>query len=169
MRTNRLIEKFLTSLWCWLLCTSLIAFSQEKTAKSTVDSTKVTTELKSTISQRPDSVTNKKQNPGAVTETEMELIQTDGDGEMILNAIEIEAVIETPSVNIVPKRIDPEMGKVEFVDRSFENELKAIPIQPILAGKEMSEVSKIKKLKTDKIKDKNISADKNVSTEKQDK
>jgi hypothetical protein len=60
------------------------------------------------------------------------------------------------------------MGKVEFVDRSFENELKAIPIQPLLAGKEMSEVSKIKKLKTDKMNDKNSSAEKNVSPEKKE-
>ncbi len=167
MRINRNSINLISSLLCWLLCTSLMVFSQQKTPNVADDSTIV----KSTSVQRADSLKNTKQtnlNSATRTATEIELIQTDGDGEMILNAIEIEAVIETPSVNIVPKRINPEMGKVEFVDRSFENELKAIPIQPVLAGKEMSEVSKIKKLKTDKMKDKNSSAEKNVSPEKKE-
>ncbi len=159
MRTNRIIAKLITSILCWLLCASPIAYSQEKKSEAASDSTKI---VQSTVIQSADSLTNKKQHDlkSVATPTETELIQTDGAGEMTLNTIEIEAVIETPSVNIVPKRINPEMGKVEFVDRSFENELKAIPIQPVLAGKEMSEVSKIKKLKTDKRKDKNSSAEK---------
>ncbi|MBN2090402.1 hypothetical protein JW964_12385 [candidate division KSB1 bacterium] len=163
MRISRNFVNLISSLLCWLLCTSLMVFSQEKTPKVTSDSIKAVNELKSNIIQSADTLKNKEQttsNPATTTSTEIELIQTDGDGEMILNAIEIEAVIETPSVNIVPKRINPEMGKVEFVDRSFESELKAIPIQPILTGKEMSEVSKIKKLKTDKIKSKTTSTEK---------
>lgn len=163
MRTKRTIARLITSLLCWLLCASPIAYSQEKKPEVASDSTKKVNELQSKVTQHSDSLMNKKQgNLGTqVTSDEIELIQTDGNGEMILNTIEIEAIIETPSVNIVPKRINPEMGKLEFVDRSFENELKAIPIQPMLAGKEMSEVSKIKKLKTDK-EVKNSSAEKKV-------
>jgi len=69
-------------------------------------------------------------------------------GEIILEEIKIEAVIETPSVAIVPKRVNPEFGKMEFLDRSFENELKAIPSKPMLIEEELKEVDKIQKRKT---------------------
>ena len=45
-------------------------------------------------------------------------------GEIELMEITIEAVIEKPRVAILPKRVEPELGEMEFIDRSFEEELK---------------------------------------------
>ncbi|MFQ5636617.1 MAG: hypothetical protein ACE5IR_01315 [bacterium] len=44
--------------------------------------------------------------------------------EMILDEIFIEAVIEKPNVAILPARVETDFGEVEFIDRSFELELK---------------------------------------------
>lgn len=65
--------------------------------------------------------------------------------DIVLEEIKIEAVVETPSVNLVPKRIPPEFGKTESIDRSFESELKAIPLKPMLLGNELNEINKIQK------------------------
>ncbi|MCI0514072.1 hypothetical protein L0128_12725 [candidate division KSB1 bacterium] len=65
--------------------------------------------------------------------------------DIVLEEIKIEAVVETPSVNLVPKRMPPEFGKAESIDRSFESELKAIPLKPMLLGNELNEINKIQK------------------------
>ncbi len=52
--------------------------------------------------------------------------------EIELMEIQIEAVIEKPSVAILPKRMEPELGEVEFVNRSFEKELKQVPEKPMI-------------------------------------
>jgi len=50
---------------------------------------------------------------------------TAGSGEEIeLDAIDIQGRVEKPSVIIMPKRIEPEMGNLEM-ERSFEKEVKA--------------------------------------------
>ncbi len=54
-----------------------------------------------------------------------DLININNDIELM--EINIEAVIEMPSVAILPKRIEPELGEVKFVERSFEKELKQAP------------------------------------------
>jgi hypothetical protein len=46
----------------------------------------------------------------------------DGD-ELFLDEIEIKGKVEKPSVIIMPKRIDPEVGEVHL-EREFEQELK---------------------------------------------
>jgi len=46
----------------------------------------------------------------------------DGD-ELFLDEIEIKGRVEKPSVIIMPKRIDPEVGEVHL-EREFEQELK---------------------------------------------
>ena len=46
----------------------------------------------------------------------------DGD-ELYLDEIEIKGKVEKPSVIIMPKRIDPEVGEVQL-EREFEKELK---------------------------------------------
>ena len=46
----------------------------------------------------------------------------------------------------MPKRVDPELNSSEFVDRSFENELKQIPKDPMLLGNEKKDVQKIRKI-----------------------
>ncbi len=45
--------------------------------------------------------------------------------EIILEEIHIEAVIEKPNVTLIPKRVEPEVGSVPLVLRSFEVELEA--------------------------------------------
>lgn len=93
------------------------------------------------VAENADSTAN------ASTASEFE---ADVTGEIILEEIKIEAVVETPSVGIVPKRVDPEFGQMEFMDRSFEKELKAVPKQPMLISNELKGVNKIKK-KQDRI------------------
>lgn len=46
----------------------------------------------------------------------------DGD-ELVLDVIEIKGRVDKPSVIIMPKRIEPEVGEVEL-ERDFEQELK---------------------------------------------
>ncbi|MBN1349673.1 hypothetical protein JXJ21_09705 [candidate division KSB1 bacterium] len=66
--------------------------------------------------------------------------------EISLDEIVIQAVVEKPRVSILPKRVEPDLSKAEFVDRSFENELKQIPKKPMFLGKDRQDVIKIKKI-----------------------
>ena len=74
-------------------------------------------------------------------------------GEIELMEITIEAIVEKPRVSILPKRMEPQLGEMEFIDRSFETELKEGPKQPFLIEERMITPLKIKKLKN-KLKDK---------------
>ena len=74
--------------------------------------------------------------------------------EVVLDAITIEAEIEKPRVAILPKRIEPELGEMEFINRSFENELKQGPEQPVLIKERIRAPIKVKKLKEKKVKSK---------------
>jgi hypothetical protein len=67
--------------------------------------------------------------------------------EMELETISIEAVIEKPNVDIIPKRAEPDLGEVEFIDRSFESELKAIPKDLLLIDDELDRATKLEGLK----------------------
>lgn len=62
-----------------------------------------------------------------------------------LEDIVIQAVVEKPRVAILPKRLEPNLSKVEFVERSFENELKKIPKNPMLLGNDKKIGQKIRK------------------------
>jgi len=67
--------------------------------------------------------------------------------EIELLEINIEAVIEKPRVAILPKRIEPQLGEMEFVDRSFENELKKVPDKPMIIDSRLFTPKKIEDLK----------------------
>ncbi|MFQ5602146.1 MAG: hypothetical protein ACE5HS_02615 [bacterium] len=47
--------------------------------------------------------------------------------EIILEEIVIEAIIEKPNVYVLPKRMESKFEEIEFIDRSFLNELKSAP------------------------------------------
>ncbi|MDW7679555.1 MAG: hypothetical protein SCK70_03260 [bacterium] len=69
------------------------------------------------------------------------------DGDIVLDAINIEAIIEKPRVAIIPKRLEPEFGDLEFVDRSFEAELKSVREQAIFEDDRLFQPRKIGNLK----------------------
>jgi hypothetical protein len=69
------------------------------------------------------------------------------EGEIELIEINIEAVIEKPRVAILPKRVEPELGEMEFIDRSFEKELKKAPDKPIIIDNRLFIPKKIEDLK----------------------
>ena len=71
-------------------------------------------------------------------------------GEIELMEITIEAEIEKPRVSILPKRIEPELGEMEFIDRSFENELKKGPDKPFLIDERIKAPVKVKKIEKNK-------------------
>lgn len=67
--------------------------------------------------------------------------------EQILETIRIDAVVEKPSVTLIPKRAETDVGQIPFGNRSFDKELKAKPAFLSGYGKELETVKKIKKLK----------------------
>lgn len=67
--------------------------------------------------------------------------------EMELESISIEAIIEKPNVDIIPKRIEPELEEVEFVERSFERELKEAPKDMLLLDDDLDRVAKLEGIK----------------------
>jgi hypothetical protein len=69
------------------------------------------------------------------------------EGEIELLEINIEAVIEKPRVAILPKRVEPELGEMEFVDRSFEKELKKAPDNTMIMDNRLFIPKKIENLK----------------------
>jgi len=73
-------------------------------------------------------------------------LATLGD-EIELLEINIEAVIEKPRVSILPKRIEPALGEMDFVDRSFESELKQVPEKPMVTDERLYTPKKIENLK----------------------
>lgn len=82
------------------------------------------------------------------------------DGDIILDEINIDAVIEKPRVSILPKRIDPEFGEMEFVDRSFNKELKSVPQRLMIEDGRLFQPNKIKRFKQNESSDKEKSTDK---------
>jgi len=67
--------------------------------------------------------------------------------EMELESISIEAIIEKPNVDIIPKRLEPELEEVEFVERSFERELKEAPKDMLLLDDDLDRVAKLEGIK----------------------
>lgn len=74
-----------------------------------------------------------------------EMVSTDGD--IILDEIDIQAEIEKPRVAILPKRLDPELGELEFVDRSFDRELKSFSQEVLIEDDRLFTPNKIENLK----------------------
>ncbi|MDZ7289714.1 MAG: hypothetical protein ONB44_24205 [candidate division KSB1 bacterium] len=67
--------------------------------------------------------------------------------EMELDAIAIEAVIEKPNVDIIPKRLKPELEEMEFIERSFDRELKEVPKDLLLLDDELDRAARLEGLK----------------------
>lgn len=63
--------------------------------------------------------------------------------EISLDTININAEIEKPRVAIVPRRMSPEVGELEFVNRSFEHELKRFPKKPLIRDDRLFKPQKI--------------------------
>jgi len=66
--------------------------------------------------------------------------------ELVLGEISIDAVIEKPNVDIIPKRKKVKLGRITFIDRSFEKEIKALPRTLFLYDKELDVPKKLGKL-----------------------
>jgi len=60
-----------------------------------------------------------------------------------LDAIAIEAVIEKPNVDIIPRRIRPELDEMRFIERSFQKELKKVPQGLLLKDEELDRAHKL--------------------------
>jgi hypothetical protein len=67
--------------------------------------------------------------------------------EMELESISIEAIVEKPNVDIIPKRVEPELEEVEFVERNFDRELKEAPKDLLLLDDDLDRVAKLEGLK----------------------
>ena len=91
--------------------------------------------------QNQVSAVSQKATPDSINAT------VDLEGDIVLEEISIEAIIEKPRVSILPKRISPELGELEFVDRSFEKELKKLPKNLMISDKRLFEPKKIENLK----------------------
>jgi len=65
-------------------------------------------------------------------------------GEILLDALHLEAIIEKPSVSIVPKRIEPDLEEVEFINRKFNQEVKVVPAELFSLQIEKNRVQKIR-------------------------
>ncbi len=67
--------------------------------------------------------------------------------EFVLETIRIEAIIEKPSVTLIPKKAETDVGDVPFGNRSFDSELKQKPLVITDYGKNYENPKRIKKLK----------------------
>ena len=88
----------------------------------------------------------------------VDLVELDGD--IILDEINIDAIIEKPRVSILTKRIDPEFGELEFVARSFDRELKSAPQKLMIEDDRLFLPNKIKPLNSKENADSERSSDK---------
>jgi len=94
-----------------------------------------------TATQQPDSTAI----PPDTLQQSAFMVSTSGEIELL--EINIEAVIEKPRVAILPKRVEPELGEMEFINRSFENELKQAPTKPMVMDNRLFVPKKIEDLK----------------------
>ena len=69
--------------------------------------------------------------------------KTNRAGELILDEILIEAVLEKPNVSIFANRERPRVGSSEFTDRSFQKELGELPGKKILFREDFFKIKKI--------------------------
>ena len=66
--------------------------------------------------------------------------------EFILETIRIEAVVEKPSVTLIPKRAQTDVGNVPLNIRSFDKELKTKPESLSSYGEDLETGKKIKNI-----------------------
>lgn len=67
--------------------------------------------------------------------------------EIDLEAIEIQAVVEKPNVDIISKRTEPEWEETRFIERSFDAELKRAPKNLMIVDDELDRAQKLETLK----------------------
>ena len=67
--------------------------------------------------------------------------------EIIFDDILIEAIIEKPNVAILPTRRLKKLGEIDFINRSFAEELKAAPEKSFLFNGELEKPRKIDNIK----------------------
>ena len=67
--------------------------------------------------------------------------------EIIFDDIVIEAIIEKPNVAILPTRRLKKLGEIDFINRSFAQELKAVPEKSFLFNGELEKPRKIDNIK----------------------
>jgi hypothetical protein len=113
-------------LFCVLSFFPALAAAQTAASETKADTLKSKSPASLLRAAKPDSA--------AVQETELE-------------AIAIEAVIEKPNVDIIPKRIEPELEEVEFVERSFDRELKEVPKDLLLLDDDLDRAAKLDGIK----------------------
>lgn len=113
-------------LFCVLSFFPALAAAQTAASGSKADTLKSKSPASSTRAAKPDSA--------AMQETELETIA-------------IEAVIEKPNVDIIPKRIEPDLEEVEFVERSFDRELKEVPKDLLLLDDDLDRAAKLEGIK----------------------
>ena len=68
-------------------------------------------------------------------------------GEFVFDDILIEAIIEKPNVAILPTRRLKKLDEIDFINRSFATELKAVPEKGFLFDGEFERTKKIKSIK----------------------
>jgi len=68
--------------------------------------------------------------------------------EIILQEILIEGEVEKPNVTILPARKETEFGEIDFINRSFATELRALPDRSHLFGEWLHTPVLHNKLKT---------------------
>ncbi|MBN1542085.1 hypothetical protein JW992_08035 [candidate division KSB1 bacterium] len=67
--------------------------------------------------------------------------------EQVLETINIEAIIEKPSVTFVPKRAETQVGSLPLEHRSFEEEMRQKPDVVSEYGQDLEGGKRIKKIK----------------------
>lgn len=88
-------------------------------------------------------------NKASVTDADINLQATpqkDVIDEYILETISIEAVIEKPSVALIPRKIQTDVGELPFKIRSFDKELKGKPDILLEVTKKLEAAKKVKKI-----------------------
>ena len=108
--------------------------AQQKTTRGTSSDLRLLDAGKTTTADREERGATGDQ--GKRTEEELEL-----------EAIAIEAVIEKPNVDIIPKRVRPDFEEVSFIERSFERELKEIPKDLLQLEDDLDKAQKVDALK----------------------
>jgi len=63
--------------------------------------------------------------------------------EFDLGIIRIEAIIEKPNVDIIPKRMQPRNEETVFLHRSFAKEIQEVPDELLLHDDELDEAKKL--------------------------
>lgn len=101
----------------------------------------------------PDSISKKnslarQQTPADTVKRSPVAVKEKSDpNELELEVISIEAVVEKPNVDIIPKRIKPDFGEMRELERSFARELKSVSKGILLHDDTIDQPQKVDGLK----------------------